>query len=62
MYVYKANAGLVTMYEKEVLGKFPVVQHFRFGSLFPCTWTPSLKRSNRTGRVQQFGYVPAPGR
>ncbi|KJH53160.1 phosphotyrosyl phosphate activator protein [Dictyocaulus viviparus] len=31
----KVNSGLFKMYEGEVLKKFPVVQHFRFGSLFP---------------------------
>ncbi|TGZ84793.1 Phosphotyrosyl phosphatase activator, partial [Ascodesmis nigricans] len=30
----KVNEGLRKMYEKEVLGKFPVVQHFWFGGLF----------------------------
>ncbi|ETN76132.1 phosphotyrosyl phosphate activator protein [Necator americanus] len=30
----KVNSGLFKMYEGEVLKKFPVVQHFRFGSLF----------------------------
>uniref|UniRef100_A0A0K0DM44 Serine/threonine-protein phosphatase 2A activator n=1 Tax=Angiostrongylus cantonensis TaxID=6313 RepID=A0A0K0DM44_ANGCA len=31
----KVNSGLFKMYEGEVLKKFPVVQHLRFGSLFP---------------------------
>ncbi|CAJ0599424.1 unnamed protein product [Cylicocyclus nassatus] len=30
----KVNSGLFKMYEGEVLKKFPVVQHFRFGTLF----------------------------
>lgn len=29
---------MIKMYNAEVLSKFPVVQHFPFGSLFP--WTP----------------------
>ncbi|XP_052221224.1 serine/threonine-protein phosphatase 2A activator-like isoform X2 [Dreissena polymorpha] len=29
----KVNAGLVKMYKAEVLAKFPVIQHFWFGSL-----------------------------
>lgn len=30
----KINGGLIKMYKAEVLGKFPVVQHIVFGSLF----------------------------
>ena len=29
----KVNAGLIKMYEEEVMNKFPIVQHVRFGSL-----------------------------
>ena len=29
----KVNAGLIKMYEEEVVNKFPIVQHVRFGSL-----------------------------
>ncbi|POM80534.1 Strumpellin, partial [Phytophthora palmivora] len=37
----KTNGGMLKLYEGEVLKKLPVIQHLRFGSLFPCTWTPS---------------------
>jgi len=30
----KVNTGLIKMYKAEILAKFPVIQHFLFGSLF----------------------------
>ncbi len=35
----KINKGMIKMFNAEVLSKFPVVQHFPFGSLF--SWTPT---------------------
>ncbi|KAI8047863.1 hypothetical protein BDF22DRAFT_709233 [Syncephalis plumigaleata] len=33
----KVNTGMLRMYQAEVLGKFPVVQHLPFGTLLPFT-------------------------
>jgi len=39
----KVMAGLLRLFEGEVLNKLPVVQHFVFGSIFKANWTPSRK-------------------
>jgi serine/threonine-protein phosphatase 2A activator len=39
----KINKGMIKMYHAEVLSKFPVVQHFPFGSLFAWERDPLAK-------------------
>ena len=34
----KINGGMHKKYEVDVLSKWPVIQHFLFGSIIPCTW------------------------
>ncbi|KAL9636071.1 MAG: hypothetical protein Q9164_003054 [Protoblastenia rupestris] len=41
----KINKGMLKMYNAEVLSKFPVVQHFRFGALFSWERDPDAPPS-----------------
>ena len=51
----KINLYLQKYWVREVLGKFPVMQHLRFGKLFPMSWEPSLGVERR-----HLEYVKAP--
>lgn len=35
------------MWTNDVLGKFPVMQHMRFGSIFSKNWVPSANPEDR---------------
>lgn len=51
----KINKGMIKMYNAEVLSKFPVVQHFPFGSLF--SWENDPNAQNPA--VQSAPAAPA---
>lgn len=67
----KVNQGLVKMYRAEVLSKFPVMQHFYFGSLFslkeaenplpPVTTAASAMRPPPMGVMPPMGTMPPMG-
>lgn len=58
----KVSAGLLKLFEGEVLKKRQVVQHFVFGALFAANWTPSQKEPP-SAPTESFRVPegPAPG-
>ncbi|KAF2029793.1 serine/threonine-protein phosphatase 2A activator 1 [Setomelanomma holmii] len=59
----KINKGMIKMYNAEVLSKFPVVQHFPFGSMFAWEKDPSAKSiqaSVHTSSQPKASTVPSP--
>lgn len=49
----KINKGMLKMYAAEVLGKFPVVQHFGFGSFFKWEADPAMEKQQASLHAQQ---------
>lgn len=62
----KICTGLIKMYQKEVLSKYPVIQHVQFGSIFtlnpvqPGTRLPQARLGIGGGSVMQHGHMPPP--
>lgn len=50
----KVNSGLIKMYETEVLNKFPIIQHFFFGSILTTDESPK----DHPARARPLGSRP----
>lgn len=49
--------GMYRMFDGEVLQKYPVIQHFRFGTVFRCEWEPSVDPNEKEyARLTQKDY------
>lgn len=53
------NSGLIRMWKVEVLGKFPVAQHFWFGKSLPVTWAMTETTPQMAAAVPSNPYLVA---
>ena len=53
----RVHSGLLRLFEGEVLGKVPVVQHLYFGELFPSSWEIPEEHKNQAALRSPPGFI-----